>query len=166
MGRLVNGQTLGKGGDMYKPVQFCTIFLIAVAALGCNSDERLVNNPQSPTVQLRDELMDLAKGNIDKITGATKEGEGYVLMYGYEVDSRIRLLPISATLCDKLEKIRPPSSIEIYVLAHYQGEEILEYTEWKNGRDFIHPNYNTPLLITGNPYAYKVDEKTNLIKLN
>ena len=166
MGRLVNGQTLGKGGDMYKPVQFCTIFLVAVAALGCNSDSRLTTDPNSPTVQLRDELIKLANGNIDRISGATKEGEGYVLMYGYEGEMEIRQLPISATLCDKLDEIRPPSDIEIYVLAHYKGEEVIEYTEWKSGRDFIHELYETPQLITGNPYAYKVDEKKNLIKLN
>jgi len=151
---------------MHKTALVCTVFLIAVATISCK-DVRLVKNPNSPTVQLRDELMDLAKGNIDKITGATKEGEGYVLMYGYEVDSRIRKFPISSTLCDKLDDIRPPKDDEIYVLAHYKGDEILEYAKWHNGADFpYHPNYITPLHITGNPYAYKVDEKTNLIKLN
>jgi hypothetical protein len=152
---------------MNKSALCCAVLLIGVAAMNCGTDARLVNNPNSPTVKLRDELMELAKGNIDKITGTTKEGEGYVLRYGYEADMEIRSLPISATLCDKLDKIRPPEDTEIYVLAHYQGDEILEYTRWRNAVDFpYHPNYETPQLITGNPYAYKVDAKRNLIKLN
>src|SRR5690242_17280157 len=152
---------------MVKPSMFCTIFLIAVAAISCKPNYRMANNPNSPTVQLRDALMELAKGNIDRITGSTKDDEGYVLMYGYERDDAIRKFPISDTLFALLNEIRPPKDTELYVLAHYRGDEILEYAEWVNGVDFpYHPNYITPLLITGNPYAYKVDEKTNLIKLN
>jgi hypothetical protein len=151
---------------MYKPALFCSLFLIAIAATGCKPDVRLVKDPNSPTVQLRDELMDLARGNIDRLTGATKEGEGYVLMYGYETESRIRKFPLSATLCDKLDGIRPPHDTEVYVLARYRGDEVLEYTRWLNGETFpYHPNYITLLHITGNPYAYKLDGR-NLIKLN
>jgi hypothetical protein len=84
--------------------------------------------------------------------------EGYVLMYGYMRDIREGDLPLSRSLRSKLADIRPTPDYEMYVLAHFQGDNILEYTKWVNdGRQFPWHHYlKAPLIIRGNPYSVKL----------
>jgi hypothetical protein len=140
----------------------CIILLIgSVFQAGCSqkSDYKLTNDENSSTVKLRNELMDFARGTTKELIGHTQPDEGFVLMYGYMLTNSMENLPFSATLRSKLEDIRPPDHDESYVLAHFQGDEILDYTEWQNGGKVFppHPLLEAPVVIRGNPYKLTLD---------
>jgi hypothetical protein len=140
----------------------CIILVIgSVFYAGCSLTPayNLTNDENSSTVKLRNELMDFARGKTKELMGNTQPDEGFVLMYGYMLDNSMENLPLSATLRSKLEDISPPDHDEVYVLAHFQGDEILDYTEWENdGRKFpSHPLLEAPVVIRGNPYKLTLD---------
>jgi hypothetical protein len=137
----------------------CTILLLgSVLHASCSPSYNYPEDQDSNTLRLRDDLMKLTRSEIKEITGTTQPDEGYVLMYGYMLDNSMESLPISDSLRSKLEDIRPPNSIEIYVLAHFQGDDILDYTRWQNdGKVFApHPNPICPFVIRGSAYRIKL----------
>jgi hypothetical protein len=114
---------------------------------------KLATDENGSTIQLRDSLIEFAKGKKLELSGNTEANEGFILFYGYEPES-LQHLPVSNTLCNKLEQIRAPVDIEIYVLVRYRGDDVVEYTQWQlNTAENWHPNLiQTPFLIRGNPY--------------
>ena len=85
--------------------------------------------------------------------GRILTAEGYVLLYGYQ--GSLKSLPISATLRASLNRLTP-YDYERYVLAHFAGDEIVEYTEWEAGDDH---QFNVPFLIRGDPYRLVVEQR-------
>jgi hypothetical protein len=147
----------------------CTVLLIsAIIYSGCTANYSFTEAENSRTVNLRNQLMSLAKGETKEITGNTQADEGYVLMYGYMVDIRKGKLPLSDSLRSKLADISPPKDYEIYVLVHFRGDIILEYTRWDNDGKLLpyHPNFKTPIIIRGNPYSVKYKNSTGDVELS
>jgi hypothetical protein len=131
----------------------------SVLHISCSqkSDYKLTNDENSSTVKLRNELMDFARGKTKELVGHTQPDEGFVLMYGYMLTNSMENLPLSANLRSKLEDIRPPDHDESYVLAHFQADEILDYTKWETDDIPNHPLLEAPVLIRGNPYKLTLD---------
>ena len=143
-------------------VLVCIALLIDVALhSGCKQGGyNLTEDESSATVRLRNELISLASGKTNEIRGNTQPDEGYVLMYGYMATASLYQLPLPPTVQAKLEDIRPTQDYEIYVLAHFRGNDILEYTRWQNdGRFPDHPILNAPFVIRGSPYRGRLKDK-------
>ncbi len=143
-----------------------TILLISsIIYSGCTANYNFTEDENNQTVKLRNELRRLAKGEMKEIAGNTQADEGYVLMYGYMKDIREGNVPLSRSLRSRLADISPPQHHEVYVLAHFQGDNILEYTEWENEGVSYHPNFNTPMIIRGNPYSVKLKNTTGDVEI-
>jgi len=148
---------------------YALLFLPLAFQLGCKEKRYCYTEDESSkTVKLRNELISLASGKTKEMTGSTQPSEGYVLMYGYMSTESLYQLPIPSTLHSKLEDIRPTPDYEIYVLAHFQGTDILEHTRWVNdGNHFpSHPILNVPLVIRGNPYKGRLKEEFGEVEIS
>jgi hypothetical protein len=146
-----------------------TVLLISsVIYCGCTANYNFTEAENSRTVNLRNQLMSLAKGEMKEMRGNTQPDEGYVLMYGYMVDIREGSLPLSDSLRSKLSDITPTPDYEMYVLALFQGDNILEYTKWVNdGRQFPwHPYLKAPVIIRGNPYSVKLKDNKGDVEIS
>jgi hypothetical protein len=146
----------------------CSVLLIsAVISSGCTANYNFTEAENSRTVNLRNQLMSLAKGEIKEMTGNTRADEGYVLMYGYMRDIREGDVPLSDSLRSKLSDISPTKDYEIYVLAHFQGDNILEYTRWDNDGKRLpsHPYIKSPVIIRGNPYRVKLKNRSSDVEV-
>ena len=143
-------------GRLKNRVIICAVLLANLTLHGGCRQQRSYNyteDENSKTVKLRNELISLSNGKTKEITGSTQSDEGYVLMYGYMLTESLYQLPIPSTLHAKLEDIRPPRDYEVYVLAHFRGNDIVEYTKWRDDGSWpVHSIRNVPLLIRGNPY--------------
>jgi hypothetical protein len=141
----------------------CSVLLIStVISSGCTAHYNFTEAENSKTVNLRNQLISLAKGEMKEIRGNTGADEGYVLMYGYMNDIREGNLSLSDRLRSKLSDISPPKDYEIYVLAHVQGDNILEYTEWNDDGKRLpdHPYIKSPVIIRGNPYRVTYNKRS------
>ena len=99
-------------------------------------------------------LKALAAGDLQDVKGRTPKAEGYVLLFGYQ--GSMESLPISETLKASLNKL-VPYDYERYVLAHFEGDEILAYTVWEAGDDVQFKR--VPFLIRGDPYRLVVEQR-------
>lgn len=113
--------------------------ITSIAFSACTANYNFTEAENSRTVNLRNQLMSLAKGEMIEMTGNTGADEGFVLMYGYMNDIREGDLPLSNNLRSKLADISPKKDYEEYVLAHFQGDNILEYTKWLSHGKSYHP---------------------------
>lgn len=143
-------------GEWKHRITICAVLLLDLTLqVGCKQQRsyNYTEDENSKTVKLRNELISLSGGKTKEITGSTGADEGYVLMYGYMSTESLYQLPIPSTLQAKLEDIRPPRDYEVYVIAHFRGNDIVEYTKWRNDGSFPeHFIINVPLLIRGSPY--------------
>lgn len=136
------------------------LLLCSLSQLSCQpNDPRFTEEESSRVVKLRNELINLADLKIEEIRGSTQTGEGYVLMYGYSRKDHLNQLPISSTLVVRLQEIFPPQR-EIYVLAHFQDDRILEYTSWENNGKRLapHRDLETPFVVEGSAYVVRVKD--------
>ncbi|HJP95793.1 MAG TPA: hypothetical protein VJ843_00320 [Candidatus Saccharimonadales bacterium] len=129
-----------------------TSALLISMNMGCGkSENNKTDDPNSPVVQLRNDLISLARGKSREISGRLGSEESYILMDGYQ--GSLSSLPIPERLRVRLEGIAPAKDHEICVLAYIKGEDILEYTEWSRGGDTYHPYLKpVPFIIRGNSY--------------
>ena len=143
-------------------VMACIALLLGTGLqIGCTERSYTFTEDESnETVKLRNELISLGSGQTKEIRGNTQPDEGYVLMYGYMSTESVYQLPIPSSLHAKLEDIRPTPDYEVYVLAHFRGDDILDYTRWENdGNRFpSHPILNAPLVIQGSPYRGRLKD--------
>ncbi len=126
--------------------------------VSCSLGPRYTEDHKSSVGALRLELVALAKGQLESVTGSTEPEEAYILMYGYEKE--LDTLPVSQRLQKKLKAIAPRPT-EMYVLAHVHGDDIKEYTEWDLGhKDNDHPLlWPMPFLIRGDPFRITTIER-------
>jgi hypothetical protein len=129
------------------------VILVVLLLFLCGCKKEPTEDLSTNVVQLRDRLIDLARGNITEVTGSTVPEESYILLYGFSEASSLKSLPISDSLRVKLEGIHPPHFYERWVLAHVYKDDIQEYTEWEHTDNYYHTVLiQTPLVIKGAPY--------------
>ena len=129
--------------------------ILLLLILSCTScRDRYTEDPQSDVVKLRDNLKALASGDIQDVNGRIPDGEGYVLLYGYQ--GSIESLPVSKALQARLKALTP-YDYERYVLAHIVGDKVEDYAEWEAG-DSVQFKH-VPFLIRGNPYRLVVETR-------
>jgi hypothetical protein len=140
------------GSTVSCKISIAVALLISLFSLqSCN---RQTEDPKSDVVRLRDNLKALAAGDLQDVKGRIPTAEGYVLLYGYQ--GSLESLPISETLRASLNRLIP-YDYERYVLAHFAGDEIVEYTVWEAGDD---PQFKrVPILIRGDPYRLVVEQR-------
>lgn len=126
---------------------FGLVMLTSFLSLLVACERRATEDPDSPTVRLRNNLRAIATGTIDNVSGKTLPNESYVLLYGYQgpIDS----LPISPSLQNKLADL-VPVDYERFVLVHTVGDDVTEYTQWEAGEAPLFSQL--PFLIRGNPF--------------